>query len=50
MNEKKSKWMVISYIWLILVVAGLMVYMYFFFMNTCNDDTSAEMILSKYMI
>lgn len=38
---------IIPYIWLGLIVVGLMTYMYFFFMNTCNDDASAEMILSN---
>ena len=49
-NNKKEKLIILmSYIWLALIVVGLMVYMYFFFMNTCNDDTSAEMILSHVL-
>ena len=40
---------IIPYIWLGLIVLGLMTYMYFFFMNTCNDDASAEMILSNIL-
>ena len=46
----KSKFQkIVPLIWLALIVLGLMTYMYFFFMNTCNDDASAEMILSNIL-